>query len=227
MLCTHAIRNYEKFGTRLDPVTNTLVQRGVLINYDSLPGYVPQLLLPLFGISPLPAAWLLKLTEESNYYSKSRGTKIRTFKSDSKDKDSRATEQIQLYAEKILAPTYKLLEEKAQQSLLAISPNFIAEVTARNGIPVEQFTWKTISVLPKVSDLPAAPAKATGEALLRGGLERVEGGDKEGSAGSGEGSSLPGTGHSSVLKVKEFLPWAPFANHHSSRPIQVSTRTLV
>ena len=58
----------------------------MLVPYDSLPGFVPSILLPLFGISPLPVSWLSKLTEESNYYSKSRGSKIRVFAGDSKDK---------------------------------------------------------------------------------------------------------------------------------------------
>jgi hypothetical protein len=35
-------------------------------------------------------------------------------------------------------------------------------------------------------------------------------------------SVLPGEGHSTVLKEKEFTPWAPFANHHHSLPFQVS-----
>lgn len=63
-----------------------VVQRGVFIPYDSLPGFVPQVLLPLFGIAPLPVRWLAKITEESNFYSKSRGPKIRVFEGDSKDK---------------------------------------------------------------------------------------------------------------------------------------------
>ena len=63
-----------------------MVQRGVLIPYDSLPGFVPQILLPLFRINPLPPSWLQKITEESNFYSKSRGAKIRVFEGDSKDK---------------------------------------------------------------------------------------------------------------------------------------------
>jgi len=28
-------------------------------------------------------------------------------------------------------------------------------------------------------------------------------------------------GHSVVLKEKEFVPWIPFSNHHSSKPIEV------
>jgi len=63
-----------------------VVQRGVLIPYDSLPGFVPQILLPLFHISPLPPSWLQKITDETNFYSKSRGAKIRVFQGDSKDK---------------------------------------------------------------------------------------------------------------------------------------------
>jgi hypothetical protein len=221
MLCNYAVRNFEKYGTRVDPVSKELVQRGLLINYDSLPGYVPQVLLPLFGIDPLPAAWLLKLTEESNFYSKSRGTKLRTFKSDSEDKDSRATEAIENFADKILAPTYKVLEEKALQGLNSVAPTIIDAVLQKRSLQREQWNWKLLSPLPTVEELlgggSAGSAENSGAASVAGEGSGVK------SAGAAEvlPTQLRGVGHSTVLKEKEFVPWAPFANHHSSRAFQV------
>jgi hypothetical protein len=220
MLCNYAIRNFEKFGTRVDPVSKELVQRGLLINYDSLPGYVPQVLLPLFGIDPLPAAWLQKLTEESNYYSKSRGTKLRTFKSDSEDKDMRATEAIEKFADKILAPTYKVLEAKALQGLNSVAPTIVDTTLQKSSLQKAQWNWKLLSPLPTVEELlgggSAGSAENSGAAPAAG-----EASAKGASAVETLPTQLRGVGHSTALKEKEFVPWAPFANHHSSRSFQV------
>uniref|UniRef100_A0A7S3GTU2 JmjC domain-containing protein n=1 Tax=Spumella elongata TaxID=89044 RepID=A0A7S3GTU2_9STRA len=246
MLCNYAIRNFEKYGTRVDPATNQVVQRGVLIPYDSLPGFVPQILLPLFRINPLPPSWLQKITDESNFYSKSRGAKIRVFQGDSKDKDTRATEQIQLYAEKMLSPSYALLEEKARLSLQAVDPSFVKTVTSKNNVAESEFNWKMVSPLPSVAEhrakvsagailrnaglfasgassssgdnaVSSAPV-AGGRSGMRVNKEETE--QEHTHAANGGHSSLEGLGHSSVLEEKEFQSWLPFANHHHSRPIQ-------
>ena len=240
MLCSYALRNYEKFGTYLNPTSGEQQQRGLLINYDALPGYVPQILLPHFGISPLPPAWLEKITEESNYYSKSRGTKLRTFTGDSHDKDSRATEEIQTYAEKMLAPSFLQLEEKAKSALMGVSPTFIADVSKKNGVSSADFKWKLMSPLPTVEELLLATSSTDGAAAVAAAA---------GSIGAGEGHERPpvrdqpakkrtssevetlptqlrGVGHSTALKEKEFVPWAPFANHHSSKSFQVKRNCL-
>ena len=242
MLCSFAIRNLEKFGTRLDPKSKQLVQRGLLINYDSLPGYVPQVLLPLFGINPLPSAWLDKISEESAFYSKSRGAaKKLKFTGDSKDKDDRATANIQLYAEKILSPTYLVLQERALEALNNFAPSFVSEISAKSGQSVDTFTWKTMSALP--SNVNGLILRSQG---LIGGPKGKESGSGDSASSAADlletnahaeqadahaatslqSSQLKGVGHSTALKEKEFVPWAPFANHHHSKPFSVGVVNL-
>lgn len=224
MLCNYAIRNFEKFGTRVDPQTKELVPRGLLVNYDALPGYVPRILLPHFGIDPLPPSWLAKITEESNYYSKGRGSKARAFTGDSADKDSRATDAIQEYAEKILAPTYATLEQLGRKS---VPPSALATVLRENSLPVDaDFSWKLLSVIPAVDEAVRTATTGNQAAGVNTGSAGGAGPVERSVAGQGTGSDtlptmLRGAGHSTVLKEKEFLPWAPFANHHHSRPVQV------
>jgi hypothetical protein len=149
MLCLSALRSFEKYGTRLDAATNAQVQRGVLVNYDSLPGYVPQVLLPLFGVAPLPGSWLRQISEESKSYSKSgKPKKAGGFTGDSADKDGRATEAIQEYATKIMGPTFELMEQKSLQALNSIDPQFIQKISAKKGVPVDKFDWSLIKALP-------------------------------------------------------------------------------
>lgn len=226
MLCSFALRNYEKFGTYANPVTGQLQQRGLLINYDSLPGYVPHILLPHFGINPLPPAWLLKITEESNYYSKSRGSKLRTFTGDSQDKDSRATKDIQTFAESILAPSFAQLEEKAKVALLSVSPSYIEDVARKNSISSAEFQWKLMSPLPTVEELLSSSSTTSSTHAVDAWQERPPVREQTTKKRSSSVETLPtqlrGVGHSTVLKEKEFVPWAPFANHHSSKSFQVA-----
>lgn len=97
MLCDFALQAYEKYGkTAADAAAGSPPrQRGLLVNYDLLPGAVPKLLLPLFGQAVSPT-WLEKLHAESKQYSKGRGSGFRLFFGDSKDKEMRATAAIQL-----------------------------------------------------------------------------------------------------------------------------------
>jgi len=147
MLCSFALRSYEKYGTRLDAASNEYVQRGVLVNYESLPGYFPLVLLPLFGVSPVPTAWQARIKVESEFYSKGRGGK-KVFRGDSEDKDGRATEDIQKYADLILQPSYDELNRKAVEAFKSVAPHLhsrYATVNSKNASL--QFSWSTLSSL--------------------------------------------------------------------------------
>ena len=136
MLCSFALRSFEKYGTRLDAASNEYIQRGVLVNYESLPGYVPLVLLPLFGVSPVPTAWLTRIKAESEYYSKGRGGKrTQVFRGDSEDKDGRATEGIQKYADLILQPSYEELNRRAVEALKSVAPELYASVVQQDPSP--------------------------------------------------------------------------------------------
>ena len=78
--------------------------------------------------------------------------------------DTRATEQIQLYAEKMLSPSYALLEEKARLSLQAVDPSFVKTVTSKNNVAESEFNWKMVSPLPSVAE---HRAKVSAGAILR------------------------------------------------------------
>jgi len=108
MLCESALDAYEEFGHyEGDPDRH----RGLLLDYKMLPGAVPNLLLPHFGLPPAPPALLKSMTKESVQYSKSSLRNIKrgksgVFSGDSEDKEKRATTAIDEWAEKILGPTF-------------------------------------------------------------------------------------------------------------------------
>ena len=191
MLCGFALQAYEKYGKRTTESGET-VQRALLINYESLPGSVPRALLPLFGVD-LDQHWLNKIQSESQQYSKSRGVSYRLFFGDSKDKTERATDAIQKNAELILSESYSKLNEKALDCYTSRFPELIrsSDGTA--------FEWKSLSAIPEsVRSLRAVSEAADSSEI---GLSNAR--------------------HSSVLPLKEFHPWLPFANHHSSLPFEV------
>eukprot|EP01038_Epipyxis_sp_PR26KG_P007811 gene7811-10609_t len=201
MLCTMALRAYENYGNYSDSSGSTIF-RGILINYDSLPGFIPQVLLPLFGTYPSDI-WLAKMTQESKYYSKSRNAIYRLFFGDSKDKEDRATENIQLYGKKILSPTFELLESQAARALSNISPIMHGKVILQTENEVSTYDWKAIGPIPVTMKHPAISRNS-----LSNSSELVD---------DSEIDLLPN--HSS-FKEHDFVPWAPFANHHNSRRIE-------
>lgn len=194
MLSSFALRSFEKYGTRLDAASHEYVQRGVLVNYESLPGYVPLVLLPLFGVRPVPTAWLARIKAESEYYSKGRGGK-KVFRGDSEDKDGRATEGIQKYADLILQPSYEELNRRAVEALKSVAPELYASAVQQDHSSPDSndaFNWKLIGELPK-------------------GV----------SAATGVGVALREEQHSRAISEVEFQHWLPFSNHHSSLPFEV------
>lgn len=195
MLCSFALRSFEKYGTRLDAASNEYIQRGVLVNYESLPGYVPLVLLPLFGVSPVPTAWLTRIKAESEYYSKGRGGKrTQVFRGDSEDKDGRATEGIQKYADLILQPSYEELNRRAVEALKSVAPELYASAVQQDLSPPgsSAFNWKLLGQLPKGAAAGVSVAQREEQ-------------------------------HSRAISEVEFQHWLPFSNHHSSLPFEVET----
>lgn len=199
MLCRHAITAFEKYGTRVDPISNDTLARAFLINYDSLPGVLPHTVLPLFNVYPSDT-WLKKMKEESQFYSKSRGVKFRLFSGDSHDKDSRATDSIQLYASKILQLSYNKLNLYSIDAIKSISPESYRLI--QNESSHENVDWKAISTIP---NSVIEPQFRTNNFII---YEENENAD-------------PLVIPHSQFKRAEFIPWAPFANHHSSHRAQV------
>ena len=200
MLCNYAASAYEKYGRRV--VNGTEVQRGMLVNYESLPGVVPRALLPLFGIRAVPASWLDSMAIESKSYSKARASRKEEFTGDSTQKDLGATDTIRKYAEAILQPTFIKLTIYSKDALEAImsSEEFdtIEKVSLAGSISAgheatpgdEYIDWGKLAVMPVVH----VQIKESGN------LRK----------------------HSVVPNVNAYLPWAPFANTHDSKPVIVS-----
>ena len=200
MLCTHALQAYESYNTRFDLTTNRTVQRGILINYESLPGIVAHTMLPLFGVSP-SESWLNKMKEESKHYSKSRGSIYRLFFGDSEDKESRATESIQLYANRILQPSYTKLLQIAKLNIALVSPEQYESLIDPED--PEKVRWDHIKQIPA-----SIPRFVNGKGQSAPELNAIV----------DDGYHIL----HSPFKKAEFIPWAPFANHHNSVRKEVS-----
>lgn len=208
MLCNSALRAYSKYGTRPGSAGEGPQQRGFLVNYESLPGVVPLVLLPLFGVQPT-AEWLEKMKSESGFYSKGR-EKERIFKGDSQDKDERATQAIQKYAKEILLTTFDKLTEASIDALQRFSPTSLAKVSTSEA---EGKNWAPLNVVPLLSDIQRV---ASSEQRTRG----LQG--KPSAASPTAAATLlaaPRRGHSTFPET-QFLPWNPFSNTHTSKPFE-------
>lgn len=179
MLCEHALEAYAHHGTVSSG--DTLKQRGLIVNYDSLPGIVPKVVLPLFGVV-VTESWVSKMIEESGQYSKARSN-AREFTGDSEDKDSRATEDITKWSNVILSPSYEKLAGLSDESaakVLETNPRFtfpLAPDSVEAGEP--HFDWEIVKEMPPPSLFQSDPEK----------LGATEGGS------SGEGSESERSGN--------------------------------
>ena len=100
------------------------------------------------------------------------------------------------YAKKILLPTYETLNQRLLEALRTLE----AEWQTSLGSSQE-------AERKKLAELPPVPAAGGEQAAL---------------APAPDTAATSSAGHSVVLKEKEFLPWYPFSNHHSSKPMEVT-----
>lgn len=186
MLCGFALDAFQKYNQ-----TSAGKPRALFINYESLPGIVPRLVLPFFGYSP-DTFQLIKMEEEAKHYSKSRNSAKRLFFGDSSDKDNRATSSIQKYADIILKPSYEKMNQFAVGAILTLNVNREIKSSLTGDIP----DW---SVLKDIQgDIS---------------LDTPLGGDPNPVPGSFRAR------HSKVLRPQNYLPWLPHANTHNSQPV--------
>ena len=156
MLCNHALDAMKTFGK-----FDSNEQRGMLIDYDGLPGVIPRVVLPLFGVKNVPNEWMRSMEMETKFYSKSRKGSKSTFNGDSEDKDKRATAEIRTAAEAILAPTFEKMTQFAKKSVLALASS--SDVLAAEPVSAlsSQEFWTKFSSFPKV----AAASKVNSAAI--------------------------------------------------------------
>lgn len=150
MLCLSAIDAYKRFGKAVE----THPQRGMLVNYESLPGLLPRVILPeLFHVAVTPS-WLVRMNDESSMYSKARGSSRKSsFTGDSLDKDSRATSAIKKWGEAILQPTFDIMQQHMLEALSSLVPA-VEDLSVYKPIP-----------LPQVSEMQQRAAIAPSVAL--------------------------------------------------------------
>ena len=124
MLCECALEALEEYGTYdSDPERS----RGLLIDYKFLPGAVPTVLLPHFGLTETPAKSLLQsMAKESLQYSKgssrnSKRGKTGVFTGDSADKERRSSVAIDDWSKKIMGPTYEKMNALSLPVLESLS----------------------------------------------------------------------------------------------------------
>lgn len=181
----------------------------MLVNYESLPGIVPRIVLPMFGIIP-GKKWLTKMASESAFYSKSRGND-RKFLGDSVDKDERATMEIQEFAKSILEPTFSRLNEASSMALQRLDPVLSAKVT-KNGALID---WKILNTIPTPETGDTAEISATTH--QRENVVRISDRRLENNLNGTDGTLA---GHSRFPPMP-FAPWVPFANTHESKSFEV------
>lgn len=208
MLCSHAISAYNQYGTMTSSLSSAAEGRdgqrvrGLLINYESLPGIVPRLLLPLFGVLP-DDNWLEKMKAEGSFYSKGRGQE-RKFGGDSADKENRATDAIEKWAELILAPRYAELQQHSEQAVQQIAPT---ELAAMRKQPDGPPNWAYLNPIPPSHEAVLFPLIAPYSDLS---LEQRP---------LAATTAVNLSGHS-AFPVLPYKPWLPFSNTHASVPFE-------
>lgn len=163
MLCEHAIeanRLYDHYGDdaitadqrrrkegfiragRLAYGVQRGGKRGMLVNYESLPGLLVDVLLKLFGVEG-SLTWTINMQREAMAYSKSNARNILKagkFSEDSKWKETHATAAVIEWANKMLGPSYKTMLNITEQSLIAMN----YEIPRDKGGTVDWGAMKTI-----------------------------------------------------------------------------------
>jgi hypothetical protein len=215
MLCSNAFAAYSTHSMFNDKQR----QRGLLVNYESLPGIIPRLVLPMFGVDVVSQRWLHKMTEESSFYSKGRQS-VRSFTGDSADKEERATHDIQLYSRLLLSPTFEAMEAAAYAGTKRLitsssTPDLLQAVTpvsrGEHDIGrVSAYSWKALSTFPLTADHHLS---TTTEPVVSASVNT----DAVDVVNSGRSNSR----HSDSFPVMPYYPWAPFANTHNSRAVRV------
>jgi hypothetical protein len=241
MLCTFALKAYDKYGTKLN-IYNHPIQRGFLINYEMLPGVIPRIILPLSGIDA-SLSWLSHMIDESTFYSKSRNRqdKLNTFEGDSQDKEQRSTQAIQQYSKSLLEPNYIELNKKSFNGL----DNFdkgLANALKNNLLNGDNDPkkWSELSAFPN----SAIDSRQLSKLYITASDEKQESYNNNYNNNHNHNRMLNfnqnnnnNTTHSATIdndrinndyynKHSNFAeipysPWSPFSNTHLSQPIEV------
>lgn len=206
MLCSSAVAAFDQFSNYSITNSNRANPRGFLINYESLPGIIPTVILPHFGVEVSPR-WRERMAEESVNYSKGRSTS-RKFESDSADKEERATAAIQKYSTAVLQSNYEIMVKKSLEGIQMVSPSIYTSLTSSGRI-----NWDILKPIHSSVSVSHANKKDNLEIVNSPAAPAVE----EAKVFAASEDTYP---HSLLPKI-EYFPWAPFANTHNSKPFEV------
>lgn len=224
----------------MDAAGNT-VQRALLIHYDSLPGIIPKVFLPMCGSIP-SATWVRKMIVESSFYSKGRGRRDK-FTGDSQDKEQRATEAIQQYAKSILEPPTVKLNTYFMDSLNLTAPDLYDAFSQSKNKGTTSADWILLKSFPALPDGRSLISRPTSTLSSRiSSLGTVDKIFQSVSSDSNRDSFMKAqtaavfdsadpdldawsTRHSNIVPKVPYLPWSPFSNSHDSKPFEVNTTT--
>lgn len=152
MLCLHSVRAEEKFGR----ISGSGKRRGMLLPYESLPGAIASIVLPLFKVPNVDREWQERMTKNSKLYSKARtgGSHVqgsKKFSGDSEQKNQAASREVKSWAMEIMDPTY---QEMRNRSMVALQELVHASVVVNTGVDAQilkgnqLLDWSSIKKLP-------------------------------------------------------------------------------
>ena len=224
MLCNNALRAYSLYGRY-----NDSSERGLLVNYDSLPGSIARVVLPTFGIYTSDF-WLSRMAIGSKHYSKSKSGTI-PFVGDSLDKEERATSEIKVTSYQLLVPPYEKMLNASGESLLRLSPSLFSKISSFDDVYQHvDISWAALRDIPVTTetggDVPlASPRPLLTPLLPLVGMEPLVATFVNSSHRVRQSNGLRASGHS-VFDEHQYVPWAPFSNTHDSKPFEVHSRLI-
>jgi len=139
MLCSYAIEAYMRHG-----LYHTGSLRGLFLDYEGLPGAVPRLILPLFGVD-VSHRWLTRMKAEAFQYSKGRLGEMKSgrFTGDSYVKELRATTEINSWSDRILSGAYENMTTLSMAGVHRITKDTDNLFFNSDGVD-----WKSIRIFP-------------------------------------------------------------------------------
>lgn len=204
MLCKKAIDAMEHFGLYRDTGTDLDgSQRGLMVDYAGLPGAIPRVMLPLFGVDSVEPLWVSKMEESAQFYSKGgRKKSNQLFSGDSEEKDAKADKDVKEAAAVILQPAYETLTKMATDSIFAMRQQLIGGDLTPGARLDPSVLWSEVISLPVIKG-------------IEGGAGSL--------VGSAQAPHVPPGGFKTLASLSPDMDllWKSFASNHSSKPFEV------
>jgi hypothetical protein len=130
------------------------IKQGFFVEYGSIPGILPYIMKPLFGIQ-LNEVMLNAMLVETRFYSKQDNVKLRgtSFQQgqDSTYKEKKAPSVIRHYADQVMEPSYNELQRLTLFGLRSILSS--RQLEALNCTIGPDCNWQQLSIMPNISEI--------------------------------------------------------------------------